>query len=258
MAGVQAGAAIIFFAFIGFDAVSTTAQECRQPGRDLPRGILWSLAICTVVYVAVTAVVTGMIPYAELGGRADPLAYVFERYHLPWLAGAISVGAVIATAAALLVYQLGQPRFLMAMSHDGLLGRWFGEIHPKHGTPSNSTMLTGLVVAIPAALMNIGEVVELANIGTLFAFAIVCAGVLILRVREPDTERKFRVPVPWLVAPLGIASCGWLAWGLPPVTWKRFFLWLIVGLGIYFLYGVKQSRMAARPVLAGAKVLPKA
>ena len=249
LGGIQAGAAIIFFAFIGFDAVSTTAQECKQPGRDLPRGILWSLVICTLVYVAVTAVVTGMIPSAELGGRADPLAYVFERYDLPWLAGAISVGAVIATAAALLVYQLGQPRILMAMSHDGLLGGWFGRIHPKHGTPSNATLLTGLVVAVPAALMNIGEVVELANIGTLFAFSIVCAGVLILRVREPGAERKFRVPVPWLVAPLGIVSCGWLAWGLPPVTWKRFFLWLLVGLGIYLVYGYRQSRMAARPTL---------
>ncbi len=256
LGGVQAGAAIIFFAFIGFDAVSTTAQECREPGRDLPRGILWSLVICTLVYVAVTAVVTGMVPAAELGSRADPLAYVFERFNLPWLAGAISVGAVIATAAALLVYQLGQPRILMAMSHDGLLGPWFGKIHPKHGTPSNSTMLTGLVVAAPAALMNIGEVVELANIGTLFAFAIVCAGVLILRVREPETTRKFRVPFPWLVAPLGIVSCVWLAWGLPVVTWERFFIWLVIGLGIYFLYGMKQSRMAHRQESAPGELPP--
>lgn len=251
LAGIQAGAAIIFFAFIGFDAVSTTAQECRDPGRDLPKGILWSLVICTLIYVAVTAVVTGMVPAAELGTRADPLAYVFERFDLRWLSGAISVGAVIATAAALLVYQLGQPRIFMAMSHDGLLGPWFGKIHPKHGTPSNATLLTGLVVAGPAALMNIGEVVELANIGTLFAFSIVCAGVLVLRVREPNTERKFRVPVPWLVAPLGIASCVWLAWGLPAVTWKRFFVWLIVGLVIYFLYGMRQSRMATAARAAG-------
>ncbi|HEY3445398.1 MAG TPA: amino acid permease [Myxococcales bacterium] len=241
--GVQAGAAIIFFAFIGFDAVSTTAQECRNPSRDLPRGILWSLGICTVVYIAVTAVVTGMANYTELAGKADPLAYVFEKHHLTWLAGAISIGAVIATAACMLVYQLGQPRILMAMSNDGLLGGWFGKIHPKHGTPANATFLTGVVVALPAALMNIGEVVELSNIGTLFAFSIVCAGVLILRVRRPDAERKFTVPIPWVIAPLGILSCGWLAMGLPAVTFLRFVIWLAIGLVVYGLFGTRNSRV---------------
>ncbi len=247
--GVQAGAAIIFFAFIGFDAVSTTAQECRDPGKDLPRGILWSLAICTVVYIAVTAVVTGMANYVELGGKADPLAYVFEKHNLGWLAGLISVGAVIATAACLLVYQLGQPRILMAMSNDGLLGGWFGKVHPKHGTPANATVLTGFVVALPAALMNIGEVVELSNIGTLFAFSIVCAGVIILRVRRPDAPRRFKAPFAFVVAPLGILSCGWLALGLPKVTFVRFAVWLAVGLVIYALFGARTSlvRAAAGP-----------
>lgn len=245
LAGIQAGSAIIFFAFIGFDAVSTTAQECRTPGRDLPRGILGSLLVCTVVYVLVTLVVTGMVDAAELGGKADPLAYVFEKYHLNWLALLISLGAVIATAASLLVYQLGQPRIMMAMSHDGLLGRWFGRIHPRHGTPANATVLTGFLVALPAALMNIGEVVELSNIGTLFAFAIVCAGVLILRVRHPEAPRAFRAPAVWLVAPLGILSCAWLSWGLPRVTFLRFFLWLAAGLIVYALYGSRQSRVRA-------------
>lgn len=243
LGGVQAGAAIIFFAFIGFDAVSTTAQECRDPGRSLPRGILWSLVICTLIYVAVTAVVTGMVPYGDLAGKADPLAYIFSTHGLSWLAGAVSVGAVIATAAALLVYQLGQPRILMAMSHDGLIGSWFGRVHKKHGTPGNATILIGLVTALPAALMNIGEVVELANIGTLFAFSIVCVGVLILRVRRPDAPRRFRVPIPWVVAPLGVASCLWLAMGLPRVTFLRFVIWLGAGLVVYGLYGYRRSRL---------------
>jgi APA family basic amino acid/polyamine antiporter len=245
VAGVRAGAAIIFFAFIGFDAVSTTAQECVNPARDLPRGILWSLAICTIIYVLVTAVVLGMVPYTELAGKADPLAYVFEKHQLTWLAGAISIGAVIATAASLLVYQLGQPRIMMAMSHDGLLSPWFGRIHPQYRTPSNATVLTGLLVAAPAALMNIGEVVELANIGTLFAFAVVCAGALVLRVRNPAAPRRFRMPWPWVVAPLGIGSCLWLATGLPAVTYVRFVVWLAVGLLVYAVYGARKSRVRA-------------
>ncbi len=241
MAGVQAGAAIIFFAFIGFDAVSTTAQECKDPARDLPRGILWSLAICTVVYVAVTLVVLGMVRYDELAGQADPLSYVFQRHGLTRLAGVVAVGAVIATTASLLVYQLGQPRIMMAMSHDGLLPPWFGKVHPTYGTPSNSTILTGLLVALPAALMDIGEVVELSNIGTLFAFVIVCIGVLVLRVKRPEAARSFRVPGVWFSAPAGVIACMWLAQGLPMVTWVRFFLWLAVGLVFYFGYGRARS-----------------
>ena len=250
--GIQAGAAIIFFAFIGFDAVSTTAQECRNPGRDMPRGILWSLAICAVLYIAVTAVVTGMVSYTELGGKADPLAYVFERHGLTGLAGLISLGAMVATAACLLVFQIGQPRILMAMSNDGLLGPWFGKVHPKHGTPGNATILTGLVVAVPAALLNIDEVVELSNIGTLFAFAIVCVGVMILRVRRPDAPRGFKVPGAWIVAPLGILSCGWLAIGLPSITFVRFIIWLALGLIVYLIYGARNSRVreAAAKVIA--------
>ena len=245
-AGVQAGAAIIFFAFIGFDAVSTTAEECREPGRTVPRGILWSLVICTVIYVLVAAVVTGMVHYTELAGKADPLAYVFERYNLGWLAGIIAFGAVIATTAALLVYQVGQPRIFMAMSRDGLLGPWFGRVHPRHGTPGNATWLTGAIVAIPAALGNIAEVVELTNIGTLFAFGLVCGSVLILRVVSPDAERRFRVRWPWLVAPAGILGCLWIARGLPTVTWVRFVVWMGLGLVLYFVYGRRNSALRRR------------
>jgi APA family basic amino acid/polyamine antiporter len=239
--GIQAGAAIIFFAFIGFDAVSTTAEECRDPGRSLPRGILFSLGICTVIYAAVALVVTGMLKYTELAGKADPLAYIFSQNHMAGVAGVISFGAVIATTAALLVYQVGQPRIFMAMSRDGLLSPWFGRLSKKHRTPSNATFLTGVLVAVPAALLNIDEVVELTNIGTLFAFAVVCGAVMILRHRRPEAARRFRMPWIWVLAPAGILSCIWIAKGLPMVTWVRFFVWLVIGLVIYFLYGRHNS-----------------
>ncbi|MCE1228083.1 MAG: amino acid permease [Firmicutes bacterium] len=244
LAGIQAGAAIIFFAFIGFDAVSTTAEECRDPGRNLPRGILYSLAICTFIYAAVALVVTGMLKYTELGKQADPLAYIFSQHGLTGWAGVISFGAIIATTAALLVYQVGQPRIFMSMSRDGLLGPWFGKVHAKHGTPSHATFLTGCLVAIPAALLNISEVVELTNIGTLFAFSVVCAGVMILRIKRPEATRRFRMPWVWVTAPLGIAFCLWLAKGLPALTWYRFLVWLALGLGIYFAYGYRKSALA--------------
>jgi len=244
--GIQAGAAIIFFAFIGFDAVSTTAEECKDPGRNLPRGILFSLGICTVIYAAVALVVTGMLKYSELGKQADPLAYIFSQHGLNGWAGVISFGAIIATTAALLVYQVGQPRIFMSMSRDGLLGPWFGKVSKKHGTPGNATFLTGCIVAVPAALLNISEVVELTNIGTLFAFSLVCAGVLILRVRRPEALRRFRMPLVWVTAPLGILFCIWLAKGLPAVTWYRFFAWLLIGLVVYFVYGFWNSSLHAR------------
>jgi len=243
--GIQAGAAIIFFAFIGFDAVSTTAEECRDPGRDLPRGILGSLLICTFIYAAVALVVTGMIHYTRLGGIADPLAYIFSQHRMAGIAGVISFGAVIATTAALLVYQVGQPRIFMSMSRDGLLGGWFGTVHRKFKTPSHATVLTGFLVAIPAALLNIDEVVELANIGTLFAFVIVCVAVLVLRRRRPEAPRKFVMPLAWIVAPAGILGCFWIARGLPPLTWYRFFGWLGIGLVIYAAFGSRNSRLGA-------------
>jgi len=241
--GIQAGAGVIFFAFIGFDALSTCAEECKNPARDLPRGIIISLIVCTIFYVMVTAVVTGMLHYTQLAGVADPLAKVFEVHKLTGMATIISFGAIIATAACLLVYQVGQPRIMMAMSRDGLLGPWFGKVHSRHGTPANATILTGLLVALPAALMNISEVVDLTNIGTLFAFAIVCAGVIIMRVKRPDVPRRFRVPAVWLTAPAGIFSCFWLAWELPVITWWRFLGWLLAGLVIYFIYGMRRSAL---------------
>ncbi len=241
--GVWTGASLIFFAYIGFDAISTAAEECKNPGRDMPRGILGSLLICTVLYVGAALVLTGMIPFAKLTGVADPLAAALHYVHLDWAAGLLAFGAVVAMTAVLLVFQLGQPRILMAMSRDGLLSPWFGKIHPRYRTPHRTTILTGFFVAFFAAIANIDEIVQLTNIGTLFAFILVCIGILILRVREPGRQRKFRVPLVPLTPLLGIMSCAILMAGLPKLTWIRFVLWLAVGLVIYFLYGIRRSRL---------------
>ncbi len=242
LSGIQAGAAIIFFAFIGFDAVSCTAEETRDPGRDLPRGIIGSLIICTVIYVGVCAVVAGILPYTAYHGVADPIAHAFTSIGMNKVAGIVSLGAVAALSGALLVYQLAQPRIFMVMSRDGLLPAWFSKLG-RRGTPLNATWVTGILVLLPAGLMNIDEVVELTNIGTLFAFVIVCLGVLILRVKRPDAPRKFKVPAVWAAAPLGILFCLWLALGLPRHTWERFVIWLAIGLVLYFVWGSRNSRL---------------
>jgi basic amino acid/polyamine antiporter, APA family len=243
--GVWTGASLIFFAYIGFDAISTAAEECVDPGRDMPRGIIGSLVICTVLYIAAALVLTGMIPYRMLVGVADPLAAALAYVHQDWAAGFLAAGAVIAMTAVLLVFQLGQPRILMAMSRDGLLSPWFAKIHPRYRTPHVTTILTGVFVGFFSAIANIDEIVQLTNIGTLFAFILVCTGILILRRREPDRPRKFRVPLVPLTPLLGIAMCLFLMAGLPGVTWIRFLLWLLAGLLLYFLYGARRSRLAS-------------
>jgi APA family basic amino acid/polyamine antiporter len=241
--GVWTGASLIFFAYIGFVAFSTAAEECKDPGRDMPRGILGSLAICTVLYIAAALVLTGMIPFGKLVGVADPLAAALTFVHQDWAAGLLAFGAVVAMTSVLLVFQLGQPRILMAMSRDGLLGPWFGRIHPTYRTPHVTTILTGVFVAFFSAIANIDEVVQLTNIGTLFAFVLVCIGILILRVREPNRPRKFRVPFSPVTPILGIAMCVFLMARLPALTWIRFMIWLALGLVVYFLYGKRQSRL---------------
>jgi APA family basic amino acid/polyamine antiporter len=243
--GVWTGASLIFFAYIGFDAISTAAEECRDPGRDMPRGILGSLLVCTVLYVAAGLILTGMIPFGKLVGVADPLAAAFTFVHQDWAAGLLAFGAVVAMTSVLLVFQLGQPRILMAMSRDGLLSPWFGKIHPRYRTPHVTTILTGIFVAFFSAIANIDEVVQLTNIGTLFAFVLVCIGILVLRVREPDRPRKFRVPFSPVTPVLGIAMCVFLMARLPGLTWIRFGVWLLVGLALYFVYGRRQSRLRA-------------
>jgi APA family basic amino acid/polyamine antiporter len=240
--GVWTGASLIFFAYIGFDAISTAAEECKNPARDMPRGIIGSLLICTLLYVAAAFVLTGMIPFTKLYGVADPLAAALSYVQQDWAAGLIALGAVIALTAVLLVFQLGQPRILMAMARDGLLGPWFSKIHPRFRTPHVTTILTGVFVAFWSAIANIEEIVQLTNIGTLFAFIVVCVGILVLRVRDPDRPRAFRAPlVPWTPL-LGIAMCIVLMAGLPRLTWIRFGLWLLAGLVIYFIYGIRRSR----------------
>jgi basic amino acid/polyamine antiporter, APA family len=191
--GIMKGVSAVFFAYIGFDAISTTAEECKNPQRDLPRGMIYSLIICTFVYVLLALVLTGMVHYTTLN-VGDPLAMVFDARGMKFISGIVAVSAIIATASVLLVFQMGQPRIWMSMSRDGLLPKIFSRIHPKYGTPSFSTILTGFVVAIPALFLNLGEVLSLTSIGTLFAFVLVCAGVLALQQRKERPESKFKVP----------------------------------------------------------------
>ena len=191
--GIMKGVSAVFFAYIGFDAISTTAEECKNPQRDLPKGMINSLIICTIAYVLLALVLTGMVPYTKLN-VGDPLAMVFDERGLKFISGIVAVSAIIATASVLLVFQLGQPRIWMSMSRDGLLPKIFSRIHPRYGTPSFSTILTGFVVAIPALFLNLGEVLSLTSIGTLFAFVLVCGGVLVLQQRKDKPESKFKVP----------------------------------------------------------------
>jgi amino acid transporter len=192
--GIMKGVSAVFFAYIGFDAISTTAEECKNPQRDLPRGMIYSLIICTVLYAVLALVLTGMVKYTELGKTGDPLAMVFDAHGLKFISGIVAVSAIIATASVLLVFQLGQPRIWMSMSRDGLLPKIFSRIHPKYKTPSFSTILTGFFVAIPALFLNLNEVLSLTSIGTLFAFVLVCGGVLVLQNRKDKPESKFKVP----------------------------------------------------------------
>lgn len=193
MAGVLKGVSAVFFAYIGFDAISTTAEECKNPQRDLPRGMIYALLICTVVYILVALVLTGMVNYTSLNS-GDPLAMVFDAKGLKFVSGIIAVSAIVATASVLLVFQMGQPRIWMSMSRDGLLPKAFSRIHPRYGTPSFSTILTGIIVGIPALFLNMNFVLSMTSIGTLFAFVLVCGGILVLQLRKNPPESKFKVP----------------------------------------------------------------
>ncbi|MEJ5238828.1 MAG: amino acid permease [Limisphaera sp.] len=252
--GVGHAAAIVFFAYIGFDAVSTAAEETREPQRNLPKGILGSLLVCTLLYVAVGLVLTGMVRWDRLSHVADPLAMAFEERGVAWARGVMALGAVVATASVLLVFQLGQPRIFFCMARDGLLPPWAARVHPRYRTPHVTTVLTGAAVAGVAAVTHIDEMVELCNIGTLFAFVVVALGVLVLRWLEPERPRPFRTPwVPWV--PLGaLGTCLWLMLQLPARTWVRFGLWLAVGLLIYLAYGRHRSRWRAAVAAESAAV----
>lgn len=238
--GIHQGAAIVFFAYIGFDAISTAAEETKNPQRNMPRGILYGLGICTLIYVIVGIVATGVVPYADLKG-ADPLARALDLAGLPIASWFVAFGAVVSLTAVLLVFQYGQPRIFYAMARDGLLPRWAAKIHPKYRTPHITTVATGLVVAIGSLFLDENEIYDLTNIGTLSAFAIVCIGVLVLRHIDRDRPRPFRVPAVWLVTLLGAGACVYVMTGLPVRAWERFGIWMAVGLALYFVYGYRNS-----------------
>src|SRR5438552_962506 len=241
--GVLRGAGLVFFAYIGFDAVSTAAQEAKNPKRDVPIGLLGSLAICTILYILASAVVVGMVPYTELNLPA-PMAYAMEKVGAPfWVRLFIDLGAVLGIASVILVMLLGQSRVFYSMSRDGLLGAWAGAVHPRFRTPYLSTIYTGIAVAIAAGLLPLQLLGQLVNIGTLFAIALVSGGVWLLRRRRPDLERPFRTPWVPLVPILGILCCVGLMATLPRDTWIRLIVWLAIGFAIYFGYGVKHSRL---------------
>lgn len=306
--GIMSGVSAVFFAYIGFDALSTTAEECKNPQRDLPRGMFYSLLICTVLYILITLVLTGMVPYHKLN-VGDPLAYVFSEVGLSSMKGIIAVSALIAMTSVLLVFQLGQPRIWMSMSRDGLLPKIFSRLHPRYHTPSFSTIVTGFLVAIPALFMNLTEVTDLTSIGTLFAFVLVNAGVILMDVQTEGPKSGFRIPyIPgwWALLPLcitlcalgiaypeqslkacglgpqthwlvlmprmlllatlllltissffkrislipslGLLSCLYLMAELSAQNWERFFIWLGLGLAIYFLYGYRKSKLSKQGI----------
>jgi basic amino acid/polyamine antiporter, APA family len=241
-AGIHQGAAIVFFAYIGFDAISTAAEETKNPQRNMPIGILAGLAICTLIYVIVGIVATGLVPYQQLKA-ADPLAKALEVAGMPTASWIVSFGAVVSLTAVLLVFQYGQPRIFLAMARDGLLPAWASKIHPKYRTPHVTTIVTGIVVAAGSLVMDENEIYDLTNIGTLSAFAIVCLGVLVLRYKDPDRPRPFRVAFVWPVAVVGALACLYTMSGLPTHAWERFGIWLAVGLILYFAYGYRNSRL---------------
>ncbi|MFJ6216519.1 amino acid permease [Streptomyces sp. NPDC092296] len=246
--GIFTAAAVVFFAFIGFDIVATAAEETRNPQRDVPRGILGSLAICTALYMLVSIVVTGMEKYTRLSTDA-PLADAFKAVHQDVFANLVSVGAIAGLTSVTMILLLGQSRVFFAMSRDGLLPRTFADIHPRFGTPWKTTLLLGFVVAMVSGVIPLQELSELVNIGTLFAFVIVSVGVVVLRRTRPDLPRAFRTPAVPLVPALAVLACLWLMLNLPIATWWRFGIWMAIGIVLYFLYGRRHSRLGltARP-----------
>jgi APA family basic amino acid/polyamine antiporter len=240
--GVMAGAGVVFFAYIGFDAVSTAAQEAKNPQRDMPIGIIGSLLICTLLYIVVSGIATGVVPYQELD-VPDPIAKVADRAGLGWISGLIKLGAIAGLSSVILVMLLGQSRVFWTMSKDGLLPPVVSQVHPRFRTPWITSIVTGIGVAIFSALLTVREAGSLVSIGTLLAFVIVSIGILVLRVREPELHRPFKAPVIWFTAPMGALSALYLMVSLPWDTWKRLIIWFALGLVIYFGYGYRNSRI---------------
>jgi APA family basic amino acid/polyamine antiporter len=258
--GVLAASSIVFFAVFGYDTLTTAAEESTNPQRDLPRAVLLSLAVSMALYVMVSLVLTGMVPYQQLAGPA-PVDAAFKALGLHWVRGIISVAAVAGITSVMFAFMLGAARIWFALARDGLLPKWFASVHPKYGTPARPTIILGVFTALVAGSLPIGEVAELVNIGTLAAFIIICGSVLLLRVRRPDLPRGFRTPALWLVAPAGMLFSlfliiGWpwfsdgrfhLLGGLPWITIERFIIWMALGLVIYFGFGIRHSRLEREP-----------
>jgi basic amino acid/polyamine antiporter, APA family len=249
--GMLTGGSIIFFTYIGFDSVSTAAEECKNPQRDVPIGIIGTLVVCTVLYVAVAVVLTGLVPWDSLVGNAAPVVNTLKKLslqpggaNLHWVRLVILFGAMLGMVSSILVFQMGQARVWFSMSRDGLFPKWFSRVHPKFRTPSAATWMAGFVVGIPAGMLDIGTLADVANIGTLFAFELVSVGVLILRLREPDRRRTFRAPGGALIPLLSLVFCFLLMAGLPIFNWLCFFVWMLIGLLIYFFYSRYRSHFA--------------
>ncbi|GBD31148.1 putative amino acid permease YhdG [bacterium HR33] len=249
--GVMTGAGIVFFAYIGFDAVTTAAQESKNPQKDMPIGIIGSLLICTVLYILVSAIATGVVPYRELD-VPDPIAVAADRAGMGWMASLIKLGAIAGLSSVILVNLLAQSRIFWTMSRDGLLPQFVNRIHPRFRTPWITTIITGIGVAFFAAIFTVREAGSLVSIGTLLAFVIVSSGILVLRIREPNLPRPFKTPAVWFVAPMGALSALALMVSLPWRTWERLLLWMVIGFVIYFSYGVRKSKLAQAAEAAGA------
>jgi APA family basic amino acid/polyamine antiporter len=247
--GILAGGSIIFFTYIGFDSISTASEECKNPRRDVPIGIIATLIVCTILYVGVAVVLTGLVPWQSVAGDAAPVVNGLKRvaetephgHSLHWVRLAVLIGALVGMVSSILVFQLGQARVWFAMSRDRLLPDVFSRVHPKFRTPAFATWVAGILVAIPAGLFDVGTFAEMSNIGTLFAFVLVSIGVIVLRVRQPERPRGFRVPFGPIIPMLSILFCILLMAGLPAKTWIRFFVWLVIGLVVYVFYSRKRS-----------------
>ncbi|MBQ7529779.1 amino acid permease [bacterium] len=241
-AGIQGGAAFVFFAYIGFEAIATVAEETENPERNLPLGLIWSLVICTVLYISVAIVVTGMVPYTALG-TAQPMATAFQMLNVNWAATVISVGALVAMTAVIFVLLLSTPRILYTMSRDGLLPERLADVHPQYRTPYFATVFNTVLMAVCAGFMDLGFMIDLCNIGCLAIFIFVCAGIIILRKTRPDLKRPFKTPFVPYVPLVAIAFCLYLAFGMPMRTWIGFLIWLVAVSVFYFAYGVKHSKL---------------
>lgn len=250
--GILTGGSIIFFTYIGFDSVSTAAEECKQPKRDLPIGIIATLVICTILYISVVVVLTGLVRWETLLDDAAPVVNTLKKLGFRNIQLIVLLGALTGMISSLLVFQLGQARVWFAMSRDGLLPRVFSRVHKRFRTPDFSTIVAGFLVGVPAGLLDIGTLADLSNIGTLFAFALVAGGVLILRYKQPDRPRAFRAPGGILAPVITILTCLLLMAGLPITNWIRFFVWLLIGLVFYYFYGRRHSQLSDANIKADA------